>query len=129
MGNSFGWALQYRMKLTFPKICVVYVVPEIRSFLSAHPFERSTTGTGLAPLVDATTAVVVVVAVVVTVEHVPFVACSGLALSALLARLAISPVAVARPTTAAARSATRIDRMRIVLLRDPSPSPCAERVE
>jgi hypothetical protein len=110
---------------------VVYVVPEILSFLSEHPFERSTTGIGeLVPVADTTVAVVVVVVVVVTVAHVPLTArCGRLALSASLARLAINPVAVAKPTTAAARTPTRIDNMNIVFLRDPSPSPCVDLVE
>lgn len=111
---------------------MVYVVPEIRSFLSEHPLERSTTGIGeLVPLADITVAVVVVVAVVVIAEHVPSTAfCATLTLSASLARLAINPVAVARPTTAAARNPTRIERMSTVFLRGASPSPpIVERVE
>jgi hypothetical protein len=107
---------------------VVYVVPEIFSFLAEHPFETSVIGElvgTFVPVADTTVAVVVVVvvAVAVTAGHtVPLTIAWGVALSALLARLAIMPVAVARPTTAAARTPTRIDRMSTVRLRGWPPS-------
>jgi Na+-translocating ferredoxin:NAD+ oxidoreductase RnfA subunit len=105
---------------------VVYVVPEIFSFLAEHPFEMSVIGDlvgTFVPVADTTVAVVVVVVVAVTDGHtVPLTIAWGVALSALLARLAIMPVAVARPTTAAARTPTSIDRMSTVLLRGWPPS-------
>jgi hypothetical protein len=106
---------------------VVYLVPEIFSSLSPHPFETSAmsksklSGKLVVPLGATMTAVVVAVAA----GHVPSPASCALALaialSASLARFAMMPVAAARATTAAARRPKATERIRTDGFRGPGP--------
>jgi hypothetical protein len=106
---------------------VVYLVPEIFSSSSSHPFETSATsksklpGKSVVPVEATITAVVVAV----TAGHIPSPASCALALaialSASLARFAMMPVAAARATTAAARRPKATDRIRTDVFRGPGP--------